>query len=56
VTGMEEKELLEQLLQLRQRAQEIFNTVEGDDPIVYWEAAERLWEELKAEILKLLLD
>jgi hypothetical protein len=51
-----EKELLEQLLYLRQRAQEIFSNVEGDDPIIYWEAAERLWESLKAEILKLLLD
>jgi hypothetical protein len=62
---MEEKELLDKLNHLRQRAQEVFerelacydeDRVVGGDPAVYRAACERVWRELGAEIIQLLLD
>jgi hypothetical protein len=64
VTKMNEKELLAQLNSLRQRAREVFerelacydeDRIQGGDPAVYRAACERVWRELGAEILQLLL-
>jgi hypothetical protein len=62
---MTEEEALDLLRTLRRRAQEIWSSeiahydedrVLGGDPIVYEAAAERVLRELRAWILKLLLD